>query len=291
MPNRPSIALIHLLWQGVGADRFASFLASYDASEAGCEHDLVLLFRGCDKQQKAERLALVGERPHVPLDIEDGPSDILAYFQAVEQTDYEFYCFANSYSIVESRNWLAKLNDALISEETVGAVGCSGSWEQTGPDTAFPNFHLRTNGFLISRHQLLALERGDVTLKAGANAFEAGSNSLTRQLLNKGLSPLVVDAVGKAWHKEDWQRSGTYRSNNQQALMLSDNRTEMYKDGDPVMRQYLETLAWTDTDPGPNPDKRGKLSYLIKRLRYAISGKSQKRFPKARDGAPRKELA
>lgn len=279
MTSKPSIAVVHLLWQGTDCRHFREFLVSFDANPAGRDHDLLLLFKGCTEEQKAERLDIVSPRPFQALDVPDGPVDIADYYQAAEQTDYALYCFTNSYSVIRAPNWLDKLAKALESNPSAGVVSPSGSWEQTGPDTPFPNYHLRSNGFLIRRDLFLTLNRGDLSTKSGGGAFEAGPNSMTRQILAKGLEPLVVDKDGKAWKKEGWQDSKTFRSGGQSGLMIADNRARAYEEGDAVIKTYLETMAWTDKDPGPNPFKRDKLSYKYKKMLHSIGGASKKRFP------------
>ena len=108
----------------------------------------------------------------------------------------------------------------------------------------FPNPHLRTNAFVVRRDILLGLRVGDVDTKEGAERFESGSHGLTRQLRDRGLAALVVGRDGRAFGPEQWPTSGTFRSGEQANLLVSDNRTRQYAEGDVATRRRLASLAW-----------------------------------------------
>ena len=46
MTSRSRTAVVHLVWGPVGLNPFGAFLDSYRRHDAGCDHDLVLLFNG-----------------------------------------------------------------------------------------------------------------------------------------------------------------------------------------------------------------------------------------------------
>lgn len=108
----------------------------------------------------------------------------------------------------------------------------------------FPNPHLRTNGWMIARDLLLGLEAGDLSTKEGALAFESGRASLTRQVLARGLQVLVVGRDGRGYEPKQWFQSRTFRSGEQENLLISDNRTQQFAQEDVQERAFLARLAW-----------------------------------------------
>ncbi len=278
MPDQPSVAVIHLLWHGTPSQHLAAFLASYDSHPTGHPHDLVFLLKGCSPAQAAERRNLIGERPCHILDIPDSDTDIATYFQAAERITHDICCFTNSFAIIDAPHWLNHMVEPLARNSGIGVVGASGSWEMHSPATPFPNPHIRTNGFAIRRDLFLSLEREGVETRAGALEFEAGANSMTRQVRDRKLEACVVDRNGTCWQPGDWPKSRTYRAGEQEGLLVRDNRTDVYANGDARMRRYLETLAWTDRDPGPNPAKRHKVSFKLKTLLAHVTGRRPRRF-------------
>ena len=108
----------------------------------------------------------------------------------------------------------------------------------------FPNPHIRTTGFMIRRDLLLRLERGLLLDKEDTLNYESGYNSLTRQIQRMGLQALIVDKEGQTFAPEDWPRSETYRQGTQSHLMISDNRTGEYAEGDAIRRRELVNSSW-----------------------------------------------
>ncbi|HEV2802872.1 MAG TPA: hypothetical protein VGW12_20550 [Pyrinomonadaceae bacterium] len=108
----------------------------------------------------------------------------------------------------------------------------------------FPNYHVRTNAFLIARDVMLDLKVGVIGNKMDATAFESGKQGLTRQLFDKGLRALVVGRDGLAYEKERWRESRTFRSGEQQNLLVADNRTRQYAEADAQTKVFLERCAW-----------------------------------------------
>lgn len=265
-------AVVHLVWSGAAASSLDRFLKSYDQHPAGVDHDLVFILKGFDNDLagEAQRLALLGDRRYQTIDLRDTQMDLGDYRIAAEKLTHERLCFLNSHAEILADDWLKKLITVLDMAPSAGMVSATGSHEQTSRETPFPNVHLRTNGFLIERRRFLDALAPDLTTKAGCGAFEAGPNSLTQQIIQDGLIPYVVDRQGRAWPPESWAESHTFRMGGQENLLIADNRTRAWKEADIPMRDYLETLAWTDRDPGPNPEKRAKLSYKVKKFLHMI---------------------
>lgn len=108
----------------------------------------------------------------------------------------------------------------------------------------FPNPHLRTNAFLISRELMLRLKVGRIRSKVEAIMFESGHGGLTRQLAAMSLRALVVGRDGRAYEEGCWRESRTYRSGEQENLLVSDNRTRDYEFADQQTRADLYEASW-----------------------------------------------
>jgi hypothetical protein len=108
----------------------------------------------------------------------------------------------------------------------------------------FPNYHVRTNGFVVRRDVMLDLKVGAIRNKMDATAFESGKAGLTRQLFAKNLRALVVGRDGAAYEKERWRESHTFRSGEQRNLLIADNRTRQYAEADAAAKSFLERCTW-----------------------------------------------
>src|SRR5258705_756481 len=75
----------------------------------------------------------------------------------------------------------------------------------------FPNYHIRTTGFMMARDVMLKLKVRRLCTKMDCLRLESGKNSITRQILRMGLKPLLVGRDGRAYEKEEWFQSATFR--------------------------------------------------------------------------------
>ena len=114
----------------------------------------------------------------------------------------------------------------------------------------FPAAHVRTNGFLVERELMRSLERTPVRRKFDAFVVEGGRRSLTGQIAELGLRPLLAGADGLAYDVPDWARSGVFWQRGQENVLLEDNQTRGYRDADLDLRRYYAAFAWgTEADP------------------------------------------
>jgi len=263
--NSNNLAVAYLLRQQNDIEHFSRFILSYRKLGEEIPHDLVIIFKGFSDRNTSPCMSLLEEIPYVPFLTEDIGFDIGSYLNLAKETSYDRFLFLNSFSEFQTSDCITKLSNALDQHEMAGAVGATGSYEPSGAGTPHPNYHIRTTGFMISRTLLLDLDLWEMREKKDTSMFEAGPDSLTQQLLRRGMEPLVVDRNGKPYTKESWQNSGTYRHANQEKLLISDNRTRAYQDAEPEMRQWLSDLAWSPKRPGESPLKSRKLSRRIRR--------------------------
>jgi hypothetical protein len=129
-------------------------------------------------------------------------------------------------------------------------------WDKlTGPDMpfgeygrfpAFPNPHIRTNGFMLRRSHLARFTSSQVETKFDACAFESGADSLTAQLRRDGLAAIVVASDGEGYDTPSWARSNTFRLGDQSGLILTDNRSRDVAQMTPTERAVHVRITWGD---------------------------------------------
>jgi hypothetical protein len=108
----------------------------------------------------------------------------------------------------------------------------------------FPNYHLRTNAFMVSRDTARALSVPPLRSKFAAYRFESGKHGLTRQVLDMGKAVLVVGRDGRAYPMEQWHLSNTFWRRDQENLLIADNQTRMYQALDAELRGAYSAIAW-----------------------------------------------
>jgi hypothetical protein len=251
--TEPPLCLVHLAWTPYGVEPTERFLTSYRAREAGASHRLVVVTAG-PEEDRSPWHEVFAEVEHECLDLGLG-MDLDHYRTAVERFVAERYCFVNTVSVVLADGWLGHLDRALAAPG-VGIVGATGSYEspnavRPGPlrhlrpgHEPFPNPHLRTNCFAMRRETILELDWPQGLDKLATVALEGGTTSLTRQVRERGLEAMVVGRDGAAYPPERWRESGTFRSGEQENLLVSDNRTRHYQEGNRLTRAGLAWLAW-----------------------------------------------
>jgi hypothetical protein len=209
--------------------------------------------------------AEIAETDHRLIILEEPVLDLAAYGEAARRLEHSRLCFVNSYSVVQADGWLGALSRAL-DEPDVGLVGASGSWESqaewvrgsvlqwpqqllTLPGARrdfprFPNPHIRTTGFMIERASLLEMGLERVRDKRSAYLLESGPTSITRRVQDRGLRSVVVGRDGGIYDIAEWPASRTFRSDDQENLLIADNRTEDFDAASPRRRRRLARDAW-----------------------------------------------
>ena len=114
----------------------------------------------------------------------------------------------------------------------------------------FPAAHVRTNGFIVGRELMRSLERVPIERKYDAFVVEAGHRSLTCQIEELCLRPLLAGADQRVYDVQDWPRSGVFWQRGQENVLVEDNQTRAYRDADLDLRTFFAGLAWgTEADP------------------------------------------
>lgn len=250
MNIEPSIAVaflargLHPEWQHA----FRRFVVSYQRFAARQPHRLYVIFKGFrDEAHLREGAEFFAELEYAPIHTVDAGFDIGCYQRVAAQLDEELVCFLNTKSEILTANWLQKLSRAL-SGPGVGLVGNTGSYEslycQLPSVPPFPNPHIRTNAFLMRRDLFLEIAgRFTIATKDDGWMFECGPESLTRQVLARGLQALMVDRDGVGYAAEEWQASNTYRTPTA-APLVGDDAYRRFAAADESERRALAAITW-----------------------------------------------
>lgn len=107
-----------------------------------------------------------------------------------------------------------------------------------------PNPHIRTNAFMIKRELFLSLRKTALRKKIDVYKFESGRHSMTKQVMTRGLKPVVVDRFGKIYDIPEWKASSTFWIDRQANLLVADNQTTNYATGTSERRKLLRNYAW-----------------------------------------------
>lgn len=263
------IGLVHLVWAPLGQPPLREFVRSYQAHAAGGEHELVIVLNGASPEPgdppREALLAELADTEHRLIVLERPLLDLAAYGEAARRIEHPRLCFLNSYSVILVDGWLGRLSRAL-DQPGVGLAGASASWESQAewmrgkarhwpPQLLtlhrarkdyprFPNPHIRTTAFMINRDAILETGLDGVRDKRSAYLLESGPSSITRQVQDKGLRPVVAGRDERVYDVADWGRSHTYRSGAQDNLLVADNRTRDWLRASPRLKRRLSSDAW-----------------------------------------------
>jgi hypothetical protein len=118
--------------------------------------------------------------------------------------------------------------------------------------TPFPARHLRTTGFMLRRELFASLRLPPVERKNDAYRLESGRRSISAQIARQRLELLVVDREGRSFAATDWAASRTFWQGAQENLLIADNQSASYEQGDARVREVLARYAWGElSDPAP----------------------------------------
>jgi hypothetical protein len=272
------IGLVYLAWAPLGPKPLREFLRSYHDHPAGATHQLVVVLNGAERGEqgnadsgsggdalRAALLAELGDTEHRLIELEHPMLDLPAYGTAARQLEHERVCYLNSYSTVLADGWLGQLSRAL-DDAKVGVAGATGSWESQAEwirgkpiywpyqlallprarrdYPRFPNPHIRTTAFMLDRTLLLEAGFERAADKHDTYLLESGPHSFTRQILERGLRPVVVGCDGRTYNIEEWPASATYRAEGQRNLLVADRRTGDWERASPRLRRRLSRDAW-----------------------------------------------
>ncbi|MGB1583194.1 MAG: hypothetical protein ACPHCI_05340 [Solirubrobacterales bacterium] len=253
----PKLIVAYLVWAPSGTGYMRAYLDAYREHAARAAHDLHLIYNGFESDsQRQEFDAVAASPPHTKFETNGSVLDLEAYRQLVTSTDADYYLFLGSYTRPLVDGWLELLLRHQRSPE-VGMVAPSGSYESISSGAplatrlfrltqfpAFPNPHLRTGAFMIQRDVINRMRWPKVRTKLDAWKLENGRRSFSAQVQALGLKTVVAGADGVAYEWPDWPKSNTFRSGEQENLVIADNRTDDWQSADTDERAKLSRLAW-----------------------------------------------
>ncbi|MDX6541666.1 MAG: hypothetical protein QOI71_3276 [Gaiellales bacterium] len=246
------VSVVHLVWAPLGTPALERFLASYRAHPAGLPHRLMIVLKGFAKPEDASgHLQLLEGIDYDSMFYALPTLDLPAYRAAAEALAASHLCFLNSESVLLAPGWLRTLYEA-VADPGVGIAGATASYERIHSLIParrrrwppFPNPHVRTNAFMLSRELLLSARWPDVATKARAWELESGVDSLTRHAWSRGLGARVVGRDGTAYRPHEWPASATFRSGAQANLLVADNRTREWDAAGASERAKLTRRTW-----------------------------------------------
>lgn len=246
-----------------------AFLNSMRRHSAGHVFDLIVIAKGfAPDRPNVNPREIDGLSQVLFLDVDDDTFATNAFFMVAKTFRYKAFQFHVSWSRVCAQGWMGLMVEALEGDVSIGLVGASGGFEKLNAETPFPNPNIRTTGFFVHRDSFLSLDPGPLAEKYDGNLFEAGPNSMTRQIIRAGKRPVVVGRDGKAFDIDDWPRSRTFRSGSQSNLLIADNRTQHYALSGRRKRERLAKLNYGD---GACVQGTSLIRRLIARMKWRFS--------------------
>lgn len=245
-----SVSVVYLAYYnesaGYGLDSVKDFLYSHLQYSAGMEHSLKIIAKNwTDKDRYNDLKTLADGFNAEVIDLPDDGWDLGAYFRAAKLIKSEYLFFMGTSTKFEANNWLINFYNAFNNNEKVQLAGSMGSWEDPKYNV-FPNFHIRTTNFMIRRDLFLEYANSvkfPVT-KWDTYQLEHGEISLTKYVLKKGYTAVLVNSEGKTFEPEDWPFSDTYRLGDQTKLLISDKQAQNYHLISDEYRKVMELFVW-----------------------------------------------
>ena len=240
-----SICVVYLLRE---PQAVAPFFESYESHRAGLAHQFLVLDKG-------GRATAPRQPGWLAASMSDRGMGLRAFALACRKfaRRFDYLCCLNSWSVIQADDWLAKLYTG-IQTPGAGIAGATGSWESfyTNRPTWLgrqlfppaPNYHLRTTGFIMRGEVMRRVWPRFSINKKFEYLSELGKNSVTRKIMRLGLQPYVVGANGMVYAKEQWAVSNTYKSGEQENLLIGDNHTVQYQQADAHKRAWMTGITY-----------------------------------------------
>ena len=249
---KPLVA--YLAYEPFKFEKLNKFIENYVFYNSGHEHDLLICFKGFKNSETISEWKKKIKISFIEFNDSNQPNDfdIGSFFRIAEKYKDRNIFFIGSHCLPIFNNWLkiffnhfenkmllgSHSSYASISSEFLSFYHHNYSKSQQlrwgikhlFKFKLFPNPHVRTSAFLINAKDLLSCDfnRKKFIYKIETNYFESGRNSITNQLLKKGFKVGIVNSDNKYFSINEWKKSQTYSLDNQQKLIFSDNRTNIY---------------------------------------------------------------
>jgi hypothetical protein len=277
-----TISVVYLSWIPYGIEEMNAFVKSYKEHSAGVPHQLTIIFNGVHTDEDYQPFLKIAEdelENRFTYFILEKGQDIDAYLFVTRKLKSDYLFFLNTYSRILAENWLRKFVKAF-EDPQIGLVSATASamsyysavfqknsWKWYRKQSLFdefrkyklmikallywrflfkpfPNYHIRTNAFMIKRETMLRIQCPLLDSKFKAYLFESGHMSLTNQVLKMNLSVRMMDRNGQLYEMKDWAHVPVFWNDKQQLLLIKDNQTNKYASALPEEQQFMSYLAW-----------------------------------------------
>ncbi len=265
---KPLVA--YIAYEPLKFETLNKFIKNYVSYDSGYDHDLLICFKGFKNIKTINEWKIKIKMNFIEFDDSNQPNDfdIGSFFRIAEKYKDRNIFFISSHCLPISNNWLkifykyfenkmllgSHSSYASISSEFLNFYHNNHSkFEQLRwgikhffKFKLFPNPHIRTSAFLINAKDLLSCDFNKKKFidKIETNYFESGRNSITNQLLKKGFKIGIVNSDDKYFSIGEWKKSQTYALENQEKLIFSDNRTNIYFDADSDKKKIIRKNNW-----------------------------------------------
>lgn len=274
-----TVSVVYLCYLPYGFSPVFNFIESYKKHYPGLNHELIIIFKGeMDKDLyfKINQFLYNNQFTYFEMFYSGPGFDIAAYRYAASFITSDYVLFFNSNSVIQADNWLHKYfkqvaNGALVVAATVSKQSHYTSvflhhkwqWEANKPFSFHfrkyklflknifwwrllfppaPNYHFRTNAFLIDRELFLSLKIPAIKNKFIAYQVESGYRGITRQLLKRKIKMMLVDKHGIGYVISQWHIPNVFFKGEQEDLLIADNQTNIYSAADPEEKKRLHFL-------------------------------------------------
>jgi hypothetical protein len=123
-----STAVLHLVRRANGLEPFEQFMSAYEHYDAGCEHELVLLFKGFESTEELTPYRRrAGSQAAHELHLDDAGIDLATYLAAARQLPHRRLALMNSWTQPLVAGWLGAL-ERTLDLPRAGIAGATGSW-------------------------------------------------------------------------------------------------------------------------------------------------------------------
>lgn len=276
-----SISLVYLCrGKDAGVAAAEKFIHHYQQYESGCEHDLVVIFKGWDRSllKEKDKLKLkFNELSASYIELEDDGFDWAAFMRAAPMLETDFICYLNTFSRPLSHSWLKNFYDCIKLEDVgiCGATAAYRAWKFSFPFFEFrlsvislypfkiirrlinhfllfgyyPNKycpHLRSNGFAVERKTFLDFINTTKIPKNKRDCYklESGTSSFSNYIMSHNRRLVLIDKKGNQHDIKDWISSKTYCCPDQPELCIADNNTDHYDKQNISNKKQMEYDAW-----------------------------------------------
>ena len=265
--EKPLVA--YIAYEPYGIEYLEKFIKCYEKFNSGYEHDLLICFKQFDDRKISQWEQKI-KIDYLKFDDsgQDNDFDIGSYFRIAEKYPNRYILFLDTHTRPNTNNWLKIFTNHYQRKSIVGATASYASLSSQFLNfyytqhtkfqqlrwglkhlinvKLFPNPHIRTTGFFMKASDLLSLkfDRSKFIKKIETNYFEGGRNGLSNISVKNGFELLLVNSDDKVFKVKDWTKSQTFSIENQEKLILIDNRTEEYSNSSDKEKLKRTKFCW-----------------------------------------------